>query len=85
VDPASAEERASELTDREERAFLARWGVPADEYLHWKGEIVRACVHGRGAALEALGAPPELDGPVLRAIWDFVKGRSGGDVKKSDR
>jgi hypothetical protein len=77
VDPAYAAERASELTDREERAFLALWGIPPDEYLHWRSEIVRACLQGRGAAFEALGAPPELDGPVLRAIWDFVKRRYG--------
>jgi hypothetical protein len=65
-----------ELTDSGEREFMERSRIPADEYLHWKGKIIRSSVQKRATEFEAI-VPMELEGPVLHAVWDFVKGRYG--------
>jgi hypothetical protein len=74
--PAYAARRALELTVSGRREFMERWGIPADEHLHWKSKTIRASVQRCATEFEAI-VPMELEGPVLPAVWDFVKGRYG--------
>jgi hypothetical protein len=64
TDSAYAAERASELTDSAERDFMASFGIPADEYLHWTDEIIRASVQKRATEFEVI-VPRELQGPAV--------------------